>query len=409
MDDIAITGMGVISSIGHTVDEFCENLSAAKVAVGPTPWDNVEGLGNVWMSKVENFRPEDWMDQRVVDGTDAFAQYAIAAAVQAVEHAGIGEFDAPRTAVVIGTSCAGTETIAESQQGLDEKGPAGVDRKLQIKAWANMAAGQIALRWKLHGPLLTVVTACASSIDAIGTAARLIERGDADMAITGGCEASRTQVTMIAAGLYGMLSPQPDPYKACRPFNTERFGIMGGEGAGVVILERADLARARGAKIHGYLRGYASLSDGYHPSSSNPDGSWESRTMALAVEDAGLAGGTDDVDALIAHGTGTPVGDIAEIKAINSLYGNREQPLKVASIKGHVGHTAGAAGVMGLMAGIHSMKEGALVPTAGTTDVMPEAEFDIVIGEPSKGAIDTVQVNGFGFGGQNASLIVSRD
>ena len=222
-------------------------------------------------------------------------------------------------------------------------------------------------------------------------------------------DASRTQVTLIAAGRYGMLSPQPDPYKACRPFNTERFGIMGGEGAGVIILERADLAKARGAKIYGYLRGYASLSDGYHPSSSNPDGSWEARTMEKAIEDAGLPGGTDDVDALIAHGTGTPLGDIAEIKAINQLFGGREKALKVSSIKGHVGHTAGAAGVMGLMAALHSMEEGAMVPTAGTTDVDPAADFDVVIQKPSKGELKTMQVNGFGFGGQNASLVVSRN
>ncbi|MBT3369465.1 MAG: beta-ketoacyl-[acyl-carrier-protein] synthase family protein [Rhodospirillaceae bacterium] len=409
MEDIAITGLGVISSIGHNVDEFCQNLSAGHVAAGPTPWNNEDGLENVWMSKVENFQAEDWMDSRVADGTDPFAQYAIAAAVQAVESCGIKDFDDERTAVVIGTSCAGTEVIANSQRGLDLEGPSGVDRKLQIKAWPNMAAGQIAQRWKLHGPLLTVSTACASSIDAIGTAARLIERGDCDVAIAGGCDASRTQVTLIAAGRYGMLSPQPDPYKACRPFNTERFGIMGGEGAGVIILERADLAKARGAKIYGYLRGYASLSDGYHPSSSNPDGSWEARTMEKAIEDAGLPGGTDDVDALIAHGTGTPLGDIAEIKAINQLFGGREKALKVSSIKGHVGHTAGAAGVMGLMAALHSMEEGAMVPTAGTTDVDPAADFDVVIQKPSKGELKTMQVNGFGFGGQNASLVVSRN
>ncbi|MDP6706512.1 MAG: beta-ketoacyl-[acyl-carrier-protein] synthase family protein [Alphaproteobacteria bacterium] len=409
MDGIAITGMGVISSLGHSVDEFCRNLSAGHVAVGPTPWSDLEGLENVWMSKVEDFDSLDWMDARVADGTDIFAQFAIAAAVQAVEDCGIEAFDAPRTAVVVGTSCAGMETIAESQRRLNAEGPSGVDRKLQIKAWANMAAGQIALRWKLHGPLLTVATACASSIDAIGTAARLIERGDADVAITGGCDASRTQVSLIGAGLYGMLSPQPDPYKACRPFNTERFGIMGGEGAGIVVLERAELARARGAKIYGYLRGYASLSDGYHPSSSNPDGSWECRTMEMAIQDAGLPNGTDDIDALIAHGTGTPLGDIAEIKAINSLFAGRERPLRVASIKGHVGHTAGAAGVMGLMAGVHSMAEGALVPTAGTTEVDPAAEFEVVIGKPAEGPIDAVQVNGFGFGGQNASLVATRD
>jgi 3-oxoacyl-[acyl-carrier-protein] synthase II len=411
MENIAITGMGVISSLSHNVDDFCRKLSEGEVAVGPTPWNNEDGLENVWMSKVENFEPADWMDPRVVDGTDRFAQYAIAAAVQAVDDCGIVDLDAERTAVVMGTACAGAETIAESQRGLDAEGPSGVDRKLQLKAWPNMAAGQIALRWELHGPLLTVSTACASSIDAIGAAARLIERGDCDVAIVGGCDSARAQVILIAAGRYGMYTSQPDPLKACRPFNTERFGIMGGEGAGVVILERADLAKARGAKIHGYVRGYASLSDSYHPSSSHPDGKWETRTMEKAIDDADLPGGPDDVDALIAHGTGTPLGDVAEINAINAVFGDREQDrrLKVASIKGHVGHTAGAAGVMAVMAAVHSMKEGALVPTAGTTDVEPSADFDVVINRPSPGPLSTMQINGFGFGGQNASLVVSRD
>jgi 3-oxoacyl-[acyl-carrier-protein] synthase II len=408
MDNIAITGMGVISSLGHTVDEFCRHLSECRVAVGPTPWNNEDGLENVWMSKVEDFEAEDWMDPRVAGGTDRFAQYAIAAAVQAVDACGIENFDPERTGVVMGTACAGAETIAESQRGLDAEGPIGVSRKLQLKAWPNMAAGQIALRWKLHGPLLTISTACASSIDAIGAAARLIERGDCDVAIAGGSDASRTQVVLIAAGRFGMYTSQPDPEKACRPFNTERFGVMAGEGAGVVILERADLARARGATIHGYVRGYASLSDSYHPSSSHPDGRWETRTMEMAIDDAGLAGGSNDVDALIAHGTGTPQGDIAEINAINALFTNRDRPLKVASIKGHVGHTAGAAGVMGVMAALHSMKEGALIPTAGTTDVDPAAEFEVVIQKPSPGALRTMQVNGFGFGGQNASLVLTR-
>ncbi|MCZ6726883.1 MAG: beta-ketoacyl-[acyl-carrier-protein] synthase family protein [Acidobacteria bacterium] len=408
MKDIVISGMGVISSIGHDMEEFGRSLSAGRVAAGPTPWSDEEGLRDVWMSKVEGFRPQDYMDSRVIDGTDTFAQYAVAAAVQAVEASGIDELDAERTAVVIGTACAGAESIAESQRGFDEEGPSGVSRKLQLKAWPNMAAGQIALRWELHGPLLTVSTACASSIDAIGMAARLIERGDCDVAIAGGTDAARVQVVLIAAGRYGMLHPQPDPYKACRPFNTERFGIMGGEGAGVVILERADRARARGARIHAFVRGYASLSDGFHPSSSHPDGRWESRTMEKAIVDAELPGGSDDVDAVIAHGTGTPKGDIAEIRALNRLFGGREPALRVTSIKGNVGHTAGAAGVMGVQAAVHSFKEGALVPTAGTTEVDPAAEFEVVTGAPEAMDLETIQVNGFGFGGQNASLVVTR-
>jgi len=408
MENVAITGLGVVSSLGSRVDAFFEKLDEAHVAVAAAPWAGDEGMEYAWTSPVEDFRPEDWMDARVVGGTDRFAQYAIAAAVQAVESSGLPQLNPLRTAVVIGTSMAGVETLVDSQHGLDTEGPSGVSRKLQIQAWPNMAAGQIALRWKLHGPLLTISTACASSLDATGIAARMIETGMADVAIAGGCDSARSKVTMLAAGLYGMAASQPDPYKACRPFDVNRIGVMGGEGAGIVILERADLARARGATLHGRVRGYGSLSDGFHPSSPEPNGEWEVRAMQMAIDEARLPGGAADVDAVVAHGTGTPVGDTAEIRAINRLFGPRERPVAVASIKGHIGHTAGAAGVMGLMAGLHSMRQRALVPTAGTTDVDPEAEFHVVIREPAAVDIDVLQVNGFGFGGQDASLVVTR-
>ena len=408
MDDIAITGLGVISSIGLNVSDFNRNLSAGNAAVGPTPWEGEPGLENVWISRVQGFDPSDWMDDRVVAGTDPFAQYALAAAVQAVDGSGLGALDGERTAVIFGTSCAGVVSLTEAQRGFDERGVSGVSRKLQIQAWPNMAAGQIALRYELHGPLLTICTACASSIDAIGAAARAIERGECDVAITGGSDATWAQMVLIAAGLYGMLQPQPDPKKACRPFNVERFGIMGGEGAGALILERGELARARGARIHGYLRGYASLSDGFHPSSSHPDGRWESRTMEKAIAEGDLAPAA--VDAVIAHGTGTPKGDIAEIHALNRVFaGERDEPLRVTSIKGHVGHTAGAAGVMGVLAALHSMESGALVPTAGTTEVDSAAEFEVPLGHaPMPCRLETLLVNGFGFGGQNASLLLSK-
>jgi 3-oxoacyl-[acyl-carrier-protein] synthase II len=409
MNNVAITGLGVVSSLGLEVGQFFKKLSAAHVAVGPAPWAGEEGLPYAWISMVGGFDPLDWMDERVANGTDPFAQYAMAAAVQAIDDCGIRALDPLRTGVVMGTSMAGVETLVDAQHGLDTQGPPGVSRKLQLKAWSNMAAGHIALRWQLHGPLLTVSTACASSLDALGIAARMIESGQCDVAIAGGTDSARSKVTLMAAGMYGMFKSQPDPYRACLPFDVHRVGIMGGEGAGVVILERADRAAARGAKVYGRIRGYASLSDGTHPTSPEPQGKWERRTMELAIQEAALPNGPAEVDALIAHGTGTPVGDTAEIRAINGLFTDRDEPLAVCSIKGHVGHTAGAAGVMNLMAALHSMRQQALVPTAGTTDVDPEAQFQVVIREPAKRRIDTMQVNGFGFGGQDASLVISRE
>lgn len=404
MDNVAITGVGILSSLGPSIDEFFARLMAGHVEVTNAPW--AEEGEYAWVSMVPTFEPTDWMDERVARGTDPFAQYAIAAAVQAVSSCGIAELDPLRTAVILGTSMAGVETLVDSQHGLDTVGIEGVSRKLQIQAWPNMAAGQIALRYGLHGPLLTVCTACASSLDAVGIAARMIASGMVDAAIAGGSDRARSRVTSLAAGLYGMAQQQPDPYKACRPFDVNRTGVMGGEGAGMLILERGDLARARGAQVHGWVRGYANLSDGFHPSSPEPNGRWEIRTMELALAEAGLP--ATAVDALVAHGTGTPVGDTAEIRAINHVFAGRSSPLPVTSIKGNVGHTAGAAGVMGLLAGLWGMREGAVVPTAGTTDVDPEVEFEVVIEKPAPADIETLQVNSFGFGGQDASLIVTR-
>ncbi|MEE2778455.1 MAG: beta-ketoacyl-[acyl-carrier-protein] synthase family protein [Acidobacteriota bacterium] len=404
MKAVAITGMGVVSSLGLELDELFGKLDRAFVQVEPAPWVDEYDVGHSWASMVQEFEPTDWMSARVAAGTDPFAQYAIAAAVKAMESAGVDEPDPLRTAVVVGTSMAGVETLADSQRGLDSVGIEGVSRKFQIQVWPNMAAGQIALHWRLHGPLLTICTACASALDAVGIAARMIEDGTVDLAIAGGCDRVRSEVAAIAAIRYGMAEDQPDPYRACRPFDIDRTGVMTGEGAGMVVLERAADALARGAQVHATVRGYANVSDGFHPSSPDPTGQWERRAMELAQQSAGTS--AEDIDAVIAHGTGTPVGDTAEMRAINDLFGRDD--LAVASIKGHLGHTAGAAGVMNLLAAIHSMDNGAVIPTAGTTEVDPEARFHVVTSDPYATRVDTVQVNAFGFGGQDASMVVSR-
>lgn len=407
MDNVAITGIGVISSIGHDLDSFSKRLEEPRAAVERAPWADSEGLEYAWCSPVHGFECEEWMDERIGRGTDRYAQYMIAAAEQARQDSGV-EFDPLRTAVVTGTSMAGVQTMASSQHGLSTEGPEGVDRKLQLKAWSNISGGQIALRYGLHGPLYAVSTACASSSDAIGLAARLIESGQVDMAIAGGSDSAMTPLTFYASVRYGMASPGPDPTKVCLPFDVNRSGVLEGEGAGAFILERADKARERGAKIHALLRGYANLSDAYHPTSPTPSGEWEALTMRQALADAGIE--PSKVGAIIAHGTGTPVGDTAEIRAINDVFvdESRLEQVAVASIKGHVGHTAGAAGVMGLMAAIHGLKTGRVIPTAGTKDVEEEAGFQVVIDEPLERELQYAQVNAFGFGGQNSSIIVSE-
>jgi 3-oxoacyl-[acyl-carrier-protein] synthase II len=411
LEHVAITGLGVISSIGLDLPTFNANLLAGKVVAGPARWR--EGHENIWMSLIDDFAPARWMEDRVIRNSAPFAQYAIAAAAQAVADAGLEQFDPFRTAVVVGSALGGVDGQAEDQARLDASGPAAISSKFMANSLLNMPAAHISLRYGLHGPQLAIATACASSHDAMGIAARMIEAGEIDVAIVGGTDCAISPLVFFGARNNRMFTPQPDPLKTCRPFNAERFGVMLGEGAGMFVLEHTAHAKRRGARIHGRLRGYATLADGYHPSSPEPEGRWEERVMERAVADAGLPGGLDDVDAVVAHGTGTPVGDIAELGALNRLYGARRTPMRVMSPKGNFGHPHGPAGALGLLAGLFSMQQGALMPTAGThdpRDLMPEVDrLHAVIGAPAEGAIEVLQVNAFGFGGQNASLIVSRN
>lgn len=408
MKNVAITGQGVISSLGFDLGSFLSGLEQGVIKSEQSPYAEEAGTKNLFASRITGFDPNEWMDERVVRGTDPFAQYAIAAAVEAVKDSGIEELDPLRTAVVMGTSMAGANSLYQAQEGYSNEGYEGIPKKLQLLAWPNMAASHIALRWKLHGPLLTVSTACASSIDAIGIAARMIESGQADVAIAGGCDFGGSKISQLSAMRYGMSPTHvDDPTMVCRPFDRNRVGIISGEGAGILVLESVEHARARGARVDGMVSGYSALSDAFHPSSPDPTGDWEVAVMEAAQAEAGVS--PQDVGAVIAHGTGTPVGDTAEIIALNRVFADKGAEVAATSIKGNVGHTAGAAGVMGMMAGLNVLKTGALVPTASTTDLDEDIRFQVPLGgQPLKVDTDVVQVNGFGFGGQDASIVISR-
>lgn len=413
---VAVTGMGIVSPYGCDPQAFYQGLLSERAVIEAVSLPN-DPLGRrAWWSMVRDFDPHLWMDERIVDGTDVLAQWILAAAVQAVRQSGATP-DSLRTAVVQGTSMSGVQSLMRAQHEIDRHGPAAFPRKTMMKALGNMGAAQVAMRYSLHGPMLTLSTACASSLDALGIGAGMIAAGRADMALVGGTEAGHSLVSggaddafvpamVYAPAMFGMQSAATDPRQACMPFDRKRSGIVTSEGAAAFVLERADLAARRGADVFGYILGYGSIADAFHPSAPEPSGRWEARVMQMALDDAGIA--ADAVDALYAHATGTPVGDTPEIRAINAVHGRRRKPPAVTSIKGHFGHAAAASGGFSLIAALSGLAEGRIVHTANTTEPDPEAEFDIVLGRARDMTIDTVQVNAFGFGGQNASVVVGR-
>lgn len=421
MDAIAITGTGIVSAMGCSVEKFWAGMLADESGISLAPWcDPERDGGSVFWGTVTEFDPLDWMDAKIAEGTDMFAQMALAASQQAMEQAGLhgGGYDDERLGVVHGTSGGGVRAFQKAQYMLDTEGPGAVPRKTQLKVWANMAAGQIALRYRLHGPSLTVTTACASSLDAIGTAARLIRAGEADVVIAGGTEGGISgpkgqrdgdfvPAMYYAGGAYGMEGASNDPRKVMLPFDVKRQGIVVGEGSAMLVLERESHAKARGATILGYLRGYGSLSDSFHPSSPDPSGQWEARAMEKAIASAGMT--PSDIGGLAAHATATPKGDTAEINAINLVHGKgRAAPLPVTATKGHFGHSGASSGCMSLIALLKGMQDGRFVHVSNIDEPDPAAEFEVVHGAPQALDFDVAQINSFGFGGQNASVVISR-
>jgi 3-oxoacyl-[acyl-carrier-protein] synthase II len=416
---IAVTGMGVVSPVGLSVDAFDAALLAGQLGIRQAPWSTPDAPA--LFGRVDDaFVATDWMDERVMRGTDGFARFALAAAAQALADAGLesdDSLDPFRTGVVHGTSMGGLFALGKAQWMFDRHGADAVDPKTQIKIWCNMAAAQICMRYALHGPSMTVTTACASSLDALGTAAMYLQGGLADVVLAGATEGGYTcdspeeegfvLATSAAEIAYGMSSGVDDPTRAMLPFAADRAGIVSGEGSAFFVLETAEHAAARGARVHAWLTGYASLADAHHPSSPEPNGRWEARVMELAQQSAGVD--PTDVDVVVAHATGTPKGDEAEIRALNRvLIDAGNDRAVVTGLKGHTGHTGASSGGMNLIAGVRAMHGGRLTHVAGTKVLDPEIRFDVPLHEPRSVDLRVLQVNSFGFGGQNASVVVQR-
>jgi 3-oxoacyl-[acyl-carrier-protein] synthase II len=394
-----VTGAGIVCPIGSGANAYWDAILGGRHGFTAIPGcDHLPG-SRMWAAVPEDFLdalelPAEWLRN-----ADRFTQYAVASAAQALAMA-----ELPRppqdTAVVVGNTMGGLPLFAHAQMQLIEQARH-VTPKLMALVIPNMAAARICLAWGLRGRQLAVSTACASSLDAIGLAAQWIERGEAECALAGGVETLLAPVVYASLEHAGALSQSRDPRCAARPFDTERDGFAMGDGGGMLLLESTRHAEARGARVLARIRGYASMGEAHHLTSPEPSGEYEAAVMRAALADARCA-----VEVIFAHATGTTVGDIAELRAINRVF-QGAHPV-VTSLRGQLGHSMAAAGVMSIVAGLCGMRAGLVPPTLGTRRVEPEARFDVVLDAPRAMPYDAFLVNAFGFGGQNASLVLSR-
>jgi 3-oxoacyl-[acyl-carrier-protein] synthase II len=401
--------MGTLTPLGNTVEAFWEGLVNGKSGIGEiTRFDTTDFTSKI-AGEVRDFEPTDYVSRRDARRMDRFTQFAVAAADTALEAAGLDtcSWNGERVGVVLGSGIGGMETFEDQHRVLMKKGPKRVSPFFVPMMIANMAAGQIAIRFDARGPNTTVVTACASAASAIGEAYRVLRDNDADIVVAGGSEAA--VVPLAVAGFCSaraLSTRNDDPEAASRPFDADRDGFVMGEGAGILVLERLEHAVERNAPILAELAGYGASADAYHITSPPPDGAGGARSMRAALSDASL--NPDDIGYINAHGTSTPPGDAAETEAIKSVFGEGAYQVPVSANKSMTGHLLGAAGAVELIACILSLQEGVIPPTINLTEPDPECDLDYVPGQAREFTGDYVLSNSFGFGGQNATLIVGR-
>lgn len=408
MNRVVVTGMGAITPIGNDVESFWEGLKNKKIGFGPiTYFDTTEYKAKV-AAEVKDFDPKQYMDPKAARRMELFSQYAVAASAQALKDAGIDmeKEDPYRVGVCVSSGIGSLQAVEREYKKLMEKGPSRVNPLLVPLMISNMAAGNVSIQFGLKGKSLNVVTACATGTHSIGEAMRSIQHGEADVMVAGGAEASITPIGV--AGFCGLtaLSTSEDPARASIPFDKERSGFVMGEGAGVVILESLEHAKARGAKIYAEVVGYGATSDAFHITSPAEDGSGAARAMENAMNEAGIK--PEQIDYVNAHGTATHHNDLFETKAIKLALGDHAYKVKINSTKSMVGHLLGAAGGVEFITCVKSIEEGFVHATAGLLVDDPECDLDYTKGDGVNMDITYAISNSLGFGGHNASLLVKK-
>jgi len=404
---VAITGMGVITPAGLSLEEFWSNCLGGRSCIARITHFDPTNFAVQIAGEAKGFNPENYMDRIEARKLDRFVQLAIVAAEAAARDAALSsdKEDPSRIGVVIGSGVGGIGTLEAQHTNLMTKGPARVSPYFVPMMIVDMASGMVSMRGGFKGPNFATVSACASSAHALGEAFRILQHGDADVMLAGGAEASVTPMTVAGFASMKALSRRNDePARASRPFDKDRDGFVLGEGAGVLVLETLDHARARGARIYAELAGYGMSADAHHMTAPDPQGEGAAMAMRLALKDAGLR--PADVSLINAHGTSTPYNDQIETVAIKAVFGEHAYHVPVNSTKSIVGHLLGAGGAVELIGCVLSIRDGRVHPTINYENPDPDCDLDYVPNEARAMTVRSVLSNSFGFGGHNVSLVV---
>jgi 3-oxoacyl-[acyl-carrier-protein] synthase II len=415
---VVVTGMGIVSPLGCGVEPTWANILAGKSGAKKIDDFQVDDIACQIAHRVPlgsaaegGFNPDEWMDVKDQRKVDPFIVFAMAAAKQAIDDAGVEpatQEEAERIGVLIGSGIGGLGGIYETSIVLHEKGPRRISPFFIPGRLINLASGYVSIRFGLKGPNHSVVTACSTGAHAIGDSWRIIAMGDADVMLAGGAESCVNRIALAGFAACRALSTNfnDQPTKGSRPYDKDRDGFVMGEGAGVVVLEDYERAKARGAKIYGEIVGYGMSGDAYHITAPSEDGDGGYRCMQMAVKRAGISPG--DIDYINAHGTSTPLGDEIELGAVTRLLGNHASEAAMSSTKSAIGHLLGAAGSVEAIFSLLAMRDNVAPPTINLDNPSVESPIDLVPHKPRQRQIDVALSNSFGFGGTNASLIFRR-
>ena len=402
---VVITGMGAITPVGNTVDEFWSNIKKGVVGIGPMTQIDPTDYKAKLAAEVKDFEPKDYMDPKSARRMERFAQFAVAAAKQAMEDSGLDmeKEDPFMVGTCVGCGIGSLQCMQREYKKLLDKGPNRVAPLMIPSLISNMAAGNIAIQLGLKGKNINIVTACATGNHNSGEGFRSVQYGEADVMIAGGAEAAITELGVSGFTNMTALSLATDPKKASIPFDVNRSGFVMGEGAGIIVLEELEHAKKRGAKIYAEVIGYGATNDAFHITSPAEDGSGAAKAMEFALKDAGVK--PEEIDYINAHGTSTHLNDLFETRAIKLAMGDAAYKCKISSTKSMVGHLLGAAGGVETIACVKSITDHYVHVNAGLTDQDPECDLDCVKGEGIEMDVNIALSNSLGFGGHNATLI----